>query len=196
MDFEPSKWELRGRYWHRIGQRHDRCYDLIECGTCARPCLVVANTSANKGRFCSHACASTGSNYPLWRGADGGYRAMHSRVERERGKAAELGCVFSQVHDRHPHDLAIEWANLTGNYGDVNDYAAMCKRCHIGFDGIRGEGSASAKLTDEKVRECRQRHAVGGESCASLAREFGVSSVAMGNAVKGVTWKHVPKGDE
>jgi hypothetical protein len=55
----------------------------------------------------------------------------------------------------------------------------------------RGGRHQDAKLTDAIVMECRARRAAG-ETMASLAREFGVSFVAMRNAIIGVTWKHVP----
>lgn len=29
------------------------------------------------------------------------------------------------------------WANLTGDYADVNDYARMCVPCHRRFDAER-----------------------------------------------------------
>jgi len=53
--------------------------------------------------------------------------------------------------------------------------------------GIR---NPNARLTDEIVRECRRRVAVG-ESCAALAREFGVEYTSMQNAVAGDAWRHV-----
>lgn len=30
-----------------------------------------------------------------------------------------------------------DWANLTGNYDDVNDYKMMCRSCHFKMDGHR-----------------------------------------------------------
>ncbi len=53
-----------------------------------------------------------------------------------------------------------------------------------------GERRSWAKLTDEKVRECRDRRE-GGESLRSLALECGVSQKAIDMAVKRQSWRHV-----
>lgn len=54
----------------------------------------------------------------------------------------------------------------------------------------RGERSPKAKLTEAAVIEARSRRSAG-ESYVSMAREYGVSRVALRNAVIGKTWKHV-----
>lgn len=58
-----------------------------------------------------------------------------------------------------------------------------------------GSKAPQAKLTEEIVLECRRRHAAG-ESIYSLARESGVSYLAMRNAMRGDTWKHVKHPEE
>lgn len=54
-----------------------------------------------------------------------------------------------------------------------------------------GTRNLQAKLTDEIVRECRDRVAAG-ESRRALAREFGVSPTAMEYAVRGIKWSQAP----
>jgi hypothetical protein len=54
-----------------------------------------------------------------------------------------------------------------------------------------GERNGTAKLTDEAVREMRQRHAVG-EPIATLATRFGVSKSVAEKAIHGATWRHLP----
>ena len=63
---------------------------------------------------------------PRWKGDEAGYQAMHLRVYAERGKP-----VHCQVCQKPAH----EWANLTGNYQDIEDYAPMCRSCHRRYDG-------------------------------------------------------------
>lgn len=53
-----------------------------------------------------------------------------------------------------------------------------------------GEKNHTSKLTDAAVRDIRARVAAG-ESCASVAREYGVTSQAAGCARRGKTWSHV-----
>ena len=83
--------------------------------------------------------AKVGERNGAWRGDDVGYKAAHSRVRRIRGKASDSLCRCGVA--------AYEWANLTGNFADVNDYEAMCRRCHRKYDlpGIlRSDNSSGA----------------------------------------------------
>lgn len=57
-----------------------------------------------------------------------GYSAGHKRVVKARGKASN--CVACGAED----DRAYHWANLTGNYGDPEDYQSMCVPCHHAMD--------------------------------------------------------------
>jgi Bacterial regulatory proteins, gntR family/HNH endonuclease len=67
-------------------------------------------------------------------------------------------------------------------------YGTQGKNC--GADKRR-DGTISAKLTEDAVREIRARVAAG-ESRSSLARSFSVSIGAIALSVKGGTWRHVP----
>lgn len=56
----------------------------------------------------------------------------------------------------------------------------------------RGEQHHSSKLTEDQVLEARQLWADGtGMSIRALARQYGVSKVTMGAALRGLTWGHV-----
>jgi len=57
----------------------------------------------------------------------------------------------------------------------------------------RGERSATAKLTESIVLECRRRYAAG-ETQTALAAEFGIASGAMSMAIRGRTWTHLTEG--
>jgi hypothetical protein len=68
----------------------------------------------------------------MWAGEAAGYQALHLRVEVARGKPARCGrCGTDDPTVRY------EWANLTGQYADVNDYERMCLPCHRSFDAAR-----------------------------------------------------------
>lgn len=124
-----------------------------------------------------------------------GYSGYHWRVRRARGcpKRCEDCGTTTAPGQRY------EWANLTGNYADVNDYRRLCKACHIRFDDVGQRVGAMkvgrarpdmAKLTAEIVRSARVRSKCG-ESASALAREFGVHSETMAAAIAGRTWGHV-----
>ncbi|MET9818340.1 helix-turn-helix domain-containing protein [Streptomyces sp. NPDC006355] len=55
----------------------------------------------------------------------------------------------------------------------------------------RGERQGNHKLTEEQVREIRQRYATGRVSQRALATEFGVDTMTVNHVVRRLTWKHV-----
>jgi hypothetical protein len=57
---------------------------------------------------------------------------MHLRVETARGKPKRCGLCGTIDPDKRYH-----WANLTGNYADVNDYIRACVSCHFLMDNAR-----------------------------------------------------------
>lgn len=69
-----------------------------------------------------------GPRNPNWKGAKAGYRALHLRVERLRGKPQRCeGC-----NSRAPGHY--DWANLTGRLDDPTDYRRLCRSCHWKLD--------------------------------------------------------------
>lgn len=66
----------------------------------------------------------------MWKGSDAGYQALHLRVQAARGTPSlceECGTTEGRF----------EWANLTGKYEDINDFARMCVACHRNYDAQR-----------------------------------------------------------
>lgn len=74
----------------------------------------------------------SGERNNRWRTENLRYDTLHVRVTAARGKP--VGCW---VCDEGSPDRRYEWANLTGNYADVHDYARMCVPCHRRFDRDR-----------------------------------------------------------
>ncbi len=71
-----------------------------------------------------------GENNHNWKGDKAEYKALHRRVEEKRGrpkKCEKCGTIKSKRY---------EWANLTGDYANPEDYKRMCKKCHIHFDNV------------------------------------------------------------
>lgn len=71
----------------------------------------------------------TGPKNGTWKGDKASYDAFHERVKRRRGKPSN--CTRCGTTDPAQ---SYEWANLTGRYEDVFDYARMCVPCHRDFD--------------------------------------------------------------
>ena len=67
-----------------------------------------------------------------WKGTKAGYTAKHLRVVKARGRP--VGCERCGYSDA---DARYEWANLSGEYDDVGDFARMCVQCHRIYDAMR-----------------------------------------------------------
>lgn len=66
------------------------------------------------------------------------YRTLHARVRDVRGSANEYPCrECGTTVDELTHNGYMHWANLTNDYHDVNDFAAMCPACHGVYDAER-----------------------------------------------------------
>lgn len=76
----------------------------------------------------------SGDNNHMWKGEEATYKAFHLRIYNKYGKASNHGC---SVCGRKDNDTWYDWANLTGDYGNVNDYAPMCRSCHRKYDRER-----------------------------------------------------------
>jgi len=66
-----------------------------------------------------------------WLGDKAGYGACHDRVKRARGMPKKCEVCGTDDPKKTYH-----WANLTGNYSDINDYKRMCQSCHWKYDGL------------------------------------------------------------
>ena len=87
-------------------------------------------------KFCSRKCHgkwksiyNTGSNHPNWLGDKVGYTGSHTRVKKKFGKPSRC-----DICGTTRKDIVYEWANLTGNFHDINDFRRMCRSCHRKYD--------------------------------------------------------------
>lgn len=69
-------------------------------------------------------------NNSSWKGSNVTYAALHYRVSSEKGKADKCS-----VCGRSDNAICYDWANVTGNYLEINDYVMMCRSCHFKHDG-------------------------------------------------------------
>lgn len=124
--------------------------ELRECGGCGEAKWLIARESVH---FCSTQCrasAMSGDNHPNWN-PDSAYKkytksqmtGFHQRVEKARGSAKDHGCEHcGDTQPRYYH-----WANVSGNYTDVNDYISLCVPCHYKYDAPKR--AAARKAADE-----------------------------------------------
>ena len=87
---------------------------------------IPARKAAKRNQFlsCNH----------MWKGENATYGAKHMRVYHSLGKASDYGCCMCGRKDT---SASYDWANLSGNYDDINDYAPMCRSCHRKYDYSR-----------------------------------------------------------
>ena len=64
-----------------------------------------------------------------WKFEGAGYSGYHRRMEAMYGKPKK--CAACGVED---DTKVYDWANLTGEYDDPNDYKRMCRSCHAKYD--------------------------------------------------------------
>jgi len=70
-----------------------------------------------------------GKNNPNWKGNKAGYAAKHYRVYKLKGMPRK--CEMCGTEDKKEK---YEWANLTGDFDNPEDYQRMCRSCHSKYD--------------------------------------------------------------
>ena len=140
-DDDPTIWKVsvrKSKYRYLLtDDKHP--YEWKPCLGCGEDAWIQARRD-----FCSYKCSKTGPLNPQWKGDDASYLAFHNRVYRERGKA--FGC---SVCGNDSSTTKYEWANLTGHYEDIADYASMCNACHTAYDKSRKPSNGRTVYTDE-----------------------------------------------
>lgn len=135
---------------------------------------------------------------PRWTGDAVTKSAMHKRIRRRRGRAADQMCIDCG-------QVARDWSQIKGTSGlDVMaHYEPRCRSCHSTYDdklastrGIRpvGEDHYFSKLSDDDVREIRRRLQEG-ETCKRIAEDYPVSWGNIAAIKRRKTWKHVVDTD-
>lgn len=100
-------------------------YHWANCQECGARALMKVKGAG----FCSLSCSQRGGRNSTVNRDPDGYAAQHRRVTQARGVAKSYRCLCTE--------RATHWANLTGDYGDVEDYTPMCPRCHKRYDNAR-----------------------------------------------------------
>ncbi len=130
----------------------DRVRELYESG------LTMAETAAAAGTTVKvlqrlmprHGIArrravprnQSGEKNAMWKGNDAGYQALHLRVANARGKPS--ACEWCGAEGAGHH---FEWANLTGDYTDIDEAMQLPWRC---VDLEAGRLTIEAETTKDK----------------------------------------------
>jgi len=71
-----------------------------------------------------------GKNNSSWKGDCAGYKALHCRIYKIKGKPSLCEICGSKNAKRY------EWASISRDYSNPNDYIRLCKRCHSKKDDV------------------------------------------------------------
>jgi len=129
--------------------------------------------------------AKTHSGYGAFRAPNGMHPAHRYSYELHHGPIPD-GMVICHKCDNPPCVNPIHLFLGT----DKDNVADMLKKGRNGDTGLKGEANHKSKLSAEQVQAIRQR-AAKGETLASLAREYGMSDVNIGDIVRRRTWRHI-----
>lgn len=69
-----------------------------------------------------------GEKNHAWKGDKAGYAALHRRLYSRFGKPSK--CSVCNTEDAKNYD----YANLSGEHENLDDYAPMCRSCHWKYD--------------------------------------------------------------
>lgn len=88
--------------------------------------------------------------------------------------------------------LCCELSNLSWRPTGSHMIGSACPRLAAKCQNQRGENNPSARLTEEMVCEARRLYAEEQWSLADVADYFGVGRAAIGRAISGQRWGHIP----
>jgi len=94
----------------------------------SRETLHLLSRLSDFGRLCGEAGAGMRLGN-RWKGDTASYSAFHKRLYKARGRPSLCEDCGSTTAKR------FEWANMSGNYHDLNDYKRLCTSCHRYHDG-------------------------------------------------------------
>lgn len=103
-----------------------KCEDGCQCGRHKKDRIDICYPGCNCNR---HTAPKSGEQSHNWVGDKVSRRSMHSRVERELGKASEYLCI--DCESRPGHDWSQE---PNTDWLDVNSYSPRCRSCHVKLD--------------------------------------------------------------
>lgn len=122
-DLENFYQRTPGGPWYRNGER--RKYRPIDCPNCGEPCMVTGPS-----KTCSTGCAKRGVSNPGWSGDKASYRALHKRLDRERGLASDHECPFPG-----PCSARMTWCfSEVGTRNCLDDYFPACALHHNRYE--------------------------------------------------------------
>lgn len=149
-----QEWRKRSSLMHETKIDDERMRELYESGMTQAEVAkelgvsskVIVNHMRKRGIKARVAAKRNqlGEINHMWKGDEASYKAFHVRLKHRKGRAADYGCSVCGTKDP---DKRYEWANMTGDYTDINDYQPMCVTCHRRYDQKRRKESNGTKTS-------------------------------------------------
>lgn len=118
------------------------------------------------------------------------YKQIHNWLYKELGKASYCSSYPEHTSKKY------HWANVSGKYlKDLNDYVALCPKCHQAFDckPDTREKVSKAQMGNTYRREAVKQYTLDGEfvekhsSFTLAAQKLGILKTSISNNVTGRT---------
>src|ERR1035437_7726029 len=84
------------------------------------------------------------------------YRELHYAVEAAHGKARLRPCTYAD----ESCSLIVEWANISHQYIDVNDFMPLCQSHHFRYDDTPERRAACSAAATGHVKTLEHRAAL------------------------------------
>jgi hypothetical protein len=133
------EWREKKSAAYRTPIDEDKLRQLYEGGMTQRECAdalgvghkVVVNAIKRLGITARKAAKRDqwGEKNHIWKGDQASYGPLHRRLYRVFGQPQK--CDVCGTCD---HQKSYDWANLTGDYANPQDYKRMCRSCHWKHD--------------------------------------------------------------
>lgn len=133
--------------YSRHGSMHDAAKEL---GVADATVWRVLRRAGIARKPVGHKRDSSGPRNHKWKGDNATYSTLHQRVSRYRGTPSK--CEKCGTTDPC---ATYDWANMTGDYHNVNDYKRLCRSCHWSNDGIVSNfyGNVNARMAHKRKLE-------------------------------------------
>lgn len=105
-----------------------------ECAVCGQK-FEFYKSNRESAKLCSNKCKSKyysqrePEEHPHWKGDNAEYSALHRRLRENKGQPKK--CEECGTEDP---DKTYDWANISGDYEDPDDYKRLCRSCHWKLD--------------------------------------------------------------
>jgi hypothetical protein len=100
---------------------------------------IKALSEAKKGKYIFE-------KHPRWKGDKVGYGALHEWVRKVLGNPIKCS-ICGKKGNKNGRNWSIHWANKSGEYKrNINDWIALCVKCHKKYDLER-------KFTGQKAKK-------------------------------------------